>query len=71
MKQLHLAAFGIPLSEATYIQPSIEGKNRTLNILIPLTLIAGLLYLIYRVNRNSNAQIDMPKNSENNNSDES
>jgi len=71
MKQLHLAAFGIPLSEATYIQPSIEGKNRTLNTFIQLALIAGLLYVIYRVNRNSNAQIDMPKNSENNDLDES
>jgi hypothetical protein len=71
MKQLHLAAFGIPLSEATYIQPRIEGKNRTLNTFIQIALIAGLLYVIYRVNRNSNAQIDMPKNSENNDSDES
>jgi hypothetical protein len=65
----HLAAFGPPLSEATYTQSGAESKSNILNRIIQITLIAGLFYVIYRVNQSNCDQSDKTLPSSESNSD--
>ena len=65
----NLAAFGTPLSEATYTQSSAESKSNFLNTIIQITLIAGLFYVIYRVTQSNSDQSDKTLPSSDSNSD--
>ena len=65
----NLAAFGPPLSEATYTQPGSESKSNFLNTIIQITLIAGLFYVIYRVSQSNGDQSDKTLPSSDINSD--
>ena len=65
----NLAAFGTPLSKATYTQPGAESKSNFLNTIIQITLIAGLFYVIYRVTQSNSDQSDKTLPSSDSNSD--
>jgi hypothetical protein len=65
----NLAAFGTPLSKATYTQSSAESKSNILNTIIQITLIAGLFYVIYRVSQSNSDQSDKTLPSSDSNSD--
>jgi hypothetical protein len=65
----NLAAFGTPLSEATYTQSSAESKRNLLNTIIQVTVFVGLLYVIYRVNQSNGDQSDKTLPSSDSNSD--
>jgi hypothetical protein len=65
----NLAAFGTPLSEATYTQPGSERKGNILNTIIQITLFVGLFYVIYRVTQSNGDQSDKNLPSSDSNSD--
>ena len=65
----NLAAFGTPLSEATYTQSGSESKSNILNTIIQITLFVGLFYVIYRVNQINRDQSDKTLPSSDSNSD--
>jgi hypothetical protein len=65
----HLAAFGPPLSEASYIRSGAESKSNILNTIIQITLITGLFYVIYRVNQSTYDKSDKTLPSSDSNSD--
>ena len=65
----NLAAFGAPLSEATYTQSSAESKSNILNTIIQITLFVGLFYVIYRVSQSNSDQSDKTLPSSDSNSD--
>jgi hypothetical protein len=66
----NLAAFGTPLSKATYTQSSsAESKSNILNTIMQITLFVGLFYVIYRVNQSNSDQSDktLPSSDSNSN----
>ena len=65
----NLAAFGTPLSKATYTQSSAESKSNLLNTIIQITLFVGLIYVIYQVNQSNSDQSDKTLPSSDSNSD--
>ena len=65
----NLAAFGTPLSEATYTQPGAERKSNILNTIIQIMLFVGLFYVIYRVSQSNGDQLDKTLPSSDSNSD--
>ena len=65
----NLAAFGTPLSEATYSQHGSESKSNILNTILQITLFVGLFYVIYRVSQSNVDQSDKTLPSSDSNSD--
>lgn len=68
MNPSHLASFGTPLSEVTYIQPSAEGKSQTINFVIQMAIFAGILYVTYRIYQSHCEELEKTRLSSDSNS---